>query len=352
MRHCHATRPKDKEAILHYSQGQPGGIDKLNDAVRMVAQSAMKRAELMAAAVAGDAAYLKQADATELQTWRSIRGRNAIHVAAAHSRVAAIVEILTHSNGSQLNLPDDDGCTPLSVAAESGALAGTEALICLRANIETPSHSGMTPLMLATAGGVPMVVVALLEAKADASSTGKYKGFDGHQAITIASFLGNTEIVLELLRRNAQAKSSTVDGASALHLAASMGHAEVVSTLLLARAAVNGCTKVGWTALTRASQNGHASVVALLLAARADVFIQGENGRCAVDYCSTECGGLTRSITDEHASGQIQALLESAASSRRQSLEIIATLRKEEEEFFDCDSGSESRPLDDTADQD
>lgn len=98
--YCHATHLKDKEAILSYAQSSTGGIPALNDSVRAVARNAMKRAELMSAATAGDIERLKDADATLLEGWLSIRGRTATHVAAAHSHVAAMVEILSRDRKS------------------------------------------------------------------------------------------------------------------------------------------------------------------------------------------------------------------------------------------------------------
>ena len=45
-----------------------------------------------------------------------------IHIAAARSCVASMVEILTKTNNAHLDTVDNDGRTPVSVAAEQGAL--------------------------------------------------------------------------------------------------------------------------------------------------------------------------------------------------------------------------------------
>merc|ERR1740117_2018455 len=78
---CKASHVKDKEKVLAYAREEAGGIETLNSLVHAVGHHAMERAEVMAASLAGDIEWLSQMDASRLESWRSVRGRTATHVA-------------------------------------------------------------------------------------------------------------------------------------------------------------------------------------------------------------------------------------------------------------------------------
>lgn len=271
---CHTSVPEDKRKILDYARAESGGIAALNEKVRLVARNAMKRAELMAVASAGDIEALRQ-KRKELASWRSIRGRTVTHIAAAHARVAALVDVLDWTGAKHLNAGDDDGWTPLIVAVDNGMLASVLALIAYRANLEVASRNGLTALHFATSLNRPEVVIALLHAAADIEAKGAYLGKEGHRPLTIAAMEGHAEIVRILVRNGADMTARTSTGASALHAAAWWGHADAAAALLTGRCEVDIKTDdpMQRTPLMLATHNCHITLVGLLQGAKACVDI-------------------------------------------------------------------------------
>jgi ankyrin repeat protein len=94
---------------------------------------------------------------------------------------------------------------------------------------------------------------------------------DLNQKLTDAAVRGQTEIVTDLLSRNADVNAKDMTGSTALALAASNGHTETVKVLLARGAMVNLRNKFGFTALFCAASNGHPETVAVLLANGAQV---------------------------------------------------------------------------------
>lgn len=276
---CKASNQKDKQEILAYIRRQTGGITELNRTVRMIARQAMERAELMAAAVAGDLGRICRSSKEELQTWRNIRGRTVTHVAAACSQVAAMVAVLERTEYTHLNLLDEDSRSPLGVAVECGQIASVLALLALRANVELRAEGGYTALHLAAMGGHPDITQALVDLKGDLEAETVYNGRAGHRPLTIACQEGNENIVRLLVANKANMEARTSTGAAALHVAAWTGKAEAAAALLAGNAEVDITTEDMFTRtpLALALMNGHSTVVGLLLGAKADVSAQEES---------------------------------------------------------------------------
>lgn len=287
VRNCKASVEADKIAILEYAQQHAGGIEALNEEVRRVSGAAALRAELMSAARAGDTARLAAADVETLTTWRSIRGRTLCHVTARHSRVEAMVRILEQTGSVHLNLRDRDGRTPLSVAVEYDSIASIEALVVLGANLETPSHSALTPLHYAAAAGHLPIAELLMDAGAKVSAQGTYRGAAGHRPITVAAREGHAHLISTLVKNRADVEAR-VSGFSALHLAAKHRHAEAAAALVAAMAAVDGRESGGFerTALMFAVQRCSVSVVGLLLGAKASTCAEDGRGYSCYCFCS------------------------------------------------------------------
>merc|ERR1740129_2738054 len=144
----------------------------------------------MAAATAGDVGYLENVDLEQLCSWSSTRRRTATHISAAHSHVHATVVILGRVELVHLNMCDIDGRTPLSVAAEAGALAGVEALINLKADSEIPSNSGLTALHYAAEAGDAMITKTLNYSISSWRSQEQWRARSGYQALHVAAYMG------------------------------------------------------------------------------------------------------------------------------------------------------------------
>ena len=103
-----------------------------------------------------------------------IGGRTPLHQAVLAFEADEVVALL--QAGADPNAQDDDGTTPLHIAASGGLMGALvdenpEAIVVLLidagADPNAPNDSGATPLHLAIPGYVPAVVAALLDAGAD-----------------------------------------------------------------------------------------------------------------------------------------------------------------------------------------
>jgi len=307
---CEASKQEDRIAILNYARRGPGGIAALNETVQAVARAAMQRSELMAAATTGVVAHFQHADCAELKQWTDIRGRSATHLSAANSHVEAMMTILRRTDMVHLDLEDGDGCTPLSVAVQSGGFAGVLTLISLNANPNKPSRTGLMPLHFAAVHGYSHVVRALLDARADIEARGTFKGPGGCTPLVLAAWEGHAEVVRTLGSSMADIHSHTSVGGSALTSASSRGHANVVAVLLSMRAGVNAPEgpPMNRTPLLVAIQNGRVATVGLLLAAKA----------CA---SSAQCKRYLKlcEMKDTVAASDIRSLLRNKGTARHRS---------------------------------
>eukprot|EP00928_Gymnodinium_smaydae_P013745 TRINITY_DN14990_c0_g1_i1.p1 TRINITY_DN14990_c0_g1~~TRINITY_DN14990_c0_g1_i1.p1 ORF type:complete len:695 (-),score=114.48 TRINITY_DN14990_c0_g1_i1:131-2215(-) len=313
LERCAASHAADKMAILAFARRELGSIRALNQTVRAVARSALKRAEVMAVAQSGNIEALQQLDARKLKSWRCIRGRTATHVAAAHSWVAGIVEICLKIGDCQLDARDNDGRTPICVAAETGAVASVEALVSCKASVDIASHAGLTPLHYAAASNKPACAIALLKAFAEVDAVGTYFDTGGRTPLHVAAREGYVDVIFELIAARADVNAHTANGAVPIFMAAGRGHANATATLIGAQALVdkrqNDCLQR--TALMQAVRNGHVAVVGLLLAASASPSARDADENNSLDYA------ITLSKADFDNARTINAILANFAQSRQ-----------------------------------
>eukprot|EP00931_Biecheleriopsis_adriatica_P011185 TRINITY_DN112262_c0_g1_i1.p1 TRINITY_DN112262_c0_g1~~TRINITY_DN112262_c0_g1_i1.p1 ORF type:complete len:723 (+),score=156.37 TRINITY_DN112262_c0_g1_i1:30-2198(+) len=278
---CKASDPRDKVEIISYIKEHAGGIAALNETVRHVAKTAMQRAKLMAAATTGDLSSLWAASCEELSSWRSIRGRSVTHVAAAHSRIAAMVEVLEMTDYDHLDLLDEDSRTPLGVAVESSQLASVVALLGIGADIEVRSEGGLTALHLAAMQKQSDITQAIVDWNGELEAEACYNGRTGYRPLMIAAHEGNAQALRLLIESRATLDARTSTGASALHVAAWNGHSEAAAALIAGRADVDikPADEFSRSPLTLALNNGHMTVVGLLLGAQADASSSEASGR-------------------------------------------------------------------------
>ena len=209
-------------------------------------------------------------------------GGTALMAAAAegHSDVVALLL----GSGADPGVTDKDGDTALDLARQKGhdtivgvltawgpmtynAASGgendeLERLIALGADIEwkNPDEEGATPIMVAAANGHSDCVVTLIgaDAQVDASQN------EGATALMAAAVQGHSKCVAALLGASVQVDVKAEKGYTALHLAAINGHSDVVAMLLKSGADRALKDEDGDTALDMARREGHSVVVALL----------------------------------------------------------------------------------------
>eukprot|EP00928_Gymnodinium_smaydae_P005950 TRINITY_DN12067_c0_g1_i2.p1 TRINITY_DN12067_c0_g1~~TRINITY_DN12067_c0_g1_i2.p1 ORF type:complete len:458 (+),score=66.07 TRINITY_DN12067_c0_g1_i2:30-1403(+) len=129
VRQCKASYDADKQAIIRYAQAE-GGINRVNEAVRVAARRAMRNAEIAADARSGDVARLPPEET--LLSWRTQKGGTYIHVCAGKDCVLTMVKALQRVHFILLEEMDRIGRTPLAVAAENGSLAAAQVAIDVR----------------------------------------------------------------------------------------------------------------------------------------------------------------------------------------------------------------------------
>ncbi|CAE7215070.1 Ank2 [Symbiodinium natans] len=196
-------------------------------------------------------------------------GPNAtLHDAAWEGNVDLVRKLLRRESP---DLPDEEGSTPLHLAADEGYL---EVVRCLveegkASCVDAVDGEGNTALLLAAKEGRTKVVDYLLtSAKLQAP---QQANSNGETPLLCAVQKGRADIVKLLLGHSATVDISNNDGETPLNLAAGKGDAETVQLLLVEgkSQSVDTPDRLGWTPLLMASHGGHVGVLRLLLKSRA-----------------------------------------------------------------------------------
>jgi len=284
---CKATHNSDKRAILDFARVGPGGVKALNAHVRRIAGIAMDRTKLMAAAAAGDVGCLRRTPVLELDSWRSLQGRTATHIAAMSSNTMAMLEILGRTGFAHMDLGDMNLRTPLSFAAEWGNVSAAQALIHAEASVNSASGAGLTPLHYAAMTGQSTIVLELLDAKANIEAKCTYQGAKEVTPIFLAARHGFSEVISTLGKENADLEARAANGRTSLASAVTWGFAEATSALIFAQADVNRPVtgEVERTPLMIAVQHGNFNCACILLASDATADAVSSDGLTALDYC-------------------------------------------------------------------
>lgn len=100
-------------------------------------------------------------------------------------------------------------------------------LLAEGANIDTSDQNGNTPLMIAAKIGNPRMVKILLAHNPDINK----KNSEGNTALMIASEHGQTFVVEQLIAKGADTNAKNIKGFTSLEIAQRNGHAAVVDLL-------------------------------------------------------------------------------------------------------------------------
>lgn len=143
------------------------------------------------------------------------------------------------------------------------------------------SFCKQTPLAAASATGDAAIVQRLIHAGADVD----HVDGNGLTALMLAAHLGHVDIAAILLNAGATPDPNPAHGKlSALLLAAESGRDAVIKLLVERGAQIDHAHDDGATALTVASAAGSESTVALLIGLNANRFIRDKHGKTAMDY--------------------------------------------------------------------
>lgn len=193
-----------------------------------------------------------------------------------HGRPEAVMTLL--ANGADTRLCDSDGNTPLHHAARSSDPGVAALLRDAAAELEVPNNDGLTPLGVACAVGNWRLARFLLERGASPqveAATPALLAAAGTEEDDAAG-------VQLLLKHKAKVDARDAYGRSALHEAARAGHVDVLSALLSAHADVQARDAAGRTPLLDAASGAHLAAMETLAAASADVSVVDVDGRGAL----------------------------------------------------------------------
>ncbi|KAK3384177.1 ankyrin repeat-containing domain protein [Lasiosphaeria ovina] len=199
--------------------------------------------------------------------------------------------------GTDVDVGDRYGRTPLSYAAWNGHMAITRRLVRAKARVDSVDEIGGTPISYALCSGHEVVANKLMKgARAGSvevisrelltSAAGK-----GHKTIAVVRLLlekgANIEARATKRGHEAVVRLLVEKGANIEARAAESGHEAVLRLLLEKGANIEARGNDGRTALWLAAYWGHEAVVRLLLEKGANMEARGDDGRTAL-YVATE----------------------------------------------------------------
>ena len=196
---------------------------------------------------------------------------------AAFNGAADVVRVLADCK-AKLDAETTKSLTALNIAADKGYLGVVQVLVQSKADIENSESDGCTPLYMAAHNGHMDNVCLLVKSKANVN-----QGNNDHMTpLYMAAQNGHTDVVRVLLANKADVNASRFDCKTGLFMAALSGHLDVVQELVEHKADVNAAKDNGVTPIFVAAQDGHIDIVQLLIKSKAEVDSPREDGVTAL----------------------------------------------------------------------
>lgn len=179
---------------------------------------------------------------------------------AIMSRCIDVAFFLVRQGAQNLEV-DEDGNTPLCLAAAMGEARIAEALIQAGVDLNAPDGCGSRPLQSATWFGHVSIAQRLIQSGVDVNASDSY----GDRCIHLAAENGDKTLCQMLVQAGAEVNTPNGFGKTPLYLALEHGKEEVVNFLLESGVHVNAWDSNGDLPLCVASKNGHQHVVKRLI---------------------------------------------------------------------------------------
>ncbi|KAJ8380388.1 hypothetical protein SKAU_G00011660 [Synaphobranchus kaupii] len=173
---------------------------------------------------------------------------------------------------------EQNGNTPLHLAAKNGHLDAVQLLLQSFDNRNTVNKAGETALYLAVNGDHEECVQALLEAGCDVNIVTTEKSSCLHPV----SEKGHTSLAKLLIANGVDMNFQNQHQQAALHLAVKNGHIPLLHTLLESGCDVNVTDHRGQTGLHIAAELGKADIVEMILKTGADLTLQDKQAKTAL----------------------------------------------------------------------
>ncbi|KAJ6160635.1 hypothetical protein N7470_004031 [Penicillium chermesinum] len=181
--------------------------------------------------------------------------------------------------GGNINTQKKHGWTPINAASLRGHLEAVRLLLACGADITTPDETGMSPLYNACANGHTEIARLLLEKGADPNMTTN----NGWKALNTATDEGHVEVVKILLEHDADVLKPDGAGMEPFYCAALEGNLELMKIFYEKGGDVNETGQTdGWSAISAAGSNGHIDAVKFLLDKGADLSTRNARKRTAL----------------------------------------------------------------------
>ncbi len=268
------TTPKPATEVATMATPKGGTGASLDQLKRWLKEGADPKQELANAATAGDVVRVKYL--VELGTDINVRDDEGYTplLTAVKTRYNELTRYLIQA-GADVNLADRDGWTPLMYAAwrDSPEIVGM--LLAKGAAIEAANKQGLTPLCIAAQHGKSGSTAALLEAGAN---LGVVVGGGGYTPLMLALVGGWDDAAAKLIERGADVNAQNKAGITPLIIAAAANRVESVKRLLAKGADANAKSEDGTTALGIASERNNKAVVEVLQQAHSGVKGSGSGG--------------------------------------------------------------------------
>ena len=183
--------------------------------------------ELFDAVLAGNAQAVGEhlAAGSDPNIVRQEDGATPLHVAARAGEPEVVITLLASDADPQVH--DDAGATPLHIAAAAGEPEVANTLLAGDADPQVQDHTGATPLHVAARAGEPEVVITLLASDADP----QVEDDTGATPLHIAAAAGEIEVIDILLDIGADPDARNNDGRTPLDLAIAEGHTDAAGAL-------------------------------------------------------------------------------------------------------------------------
>lgn len=175
-------------------------------------------------ALMGPVALRSDPDTPPLTTPASKR---TIHEAARDGDLDGVVSALA-LDPNLVDTTDDDGMTPLALAAWNGHLDLVQNLLERRADPDVRNHNGLTPLFCAVDRARGELSMLLIRGGANLGT----RGYRGRTLLHMAARSGDAGVARTLIRRGADVNAADISGVTSLDLAVWHGHLDMEELLV------------------------------------------------------------------------------------------------------------------------
>ena len=227
------------------------------------------------------------------------KSKISLHQAVSKGNEKCILQYI--ENGSDLNMKDHKGLTPLLLALKHNQLEIAKILIKHGADIELANKEGRTPLHFAIELGSIELTKVILEKNADINSATK----EGITPLHLAIELGSMELSKAILERNANINAKDKKGMTPLHYASAFDfdNPDMAQLLIANGANLKEVSDLGTTPLHLAAGKGFVNIARFLLQKGSDINAKDKKGFSALHYASdsTEKQNMVQFLIDNGA---------------------------------------------------